>query len=128
MNTSSRFFPLAVAFFFATGCQITNPKPTGEFDAGRAEYRPSRPQRACTIDSDCVAVETDCRDTCPGGGAINKTFVPDYLRERKKSCATLGAPKLRRSGGRPGVCVAAPVKCEAGMCTWMYEGPDPSTL
>jgi hypothetical protein len=96
----------------------------GSFNKPRGEFEPSRVARACSTDSECVEVDYICGACCPGGAALNRKFLDVFKRNLKQACASIPS----KPSTKDCTCVMGPVKCLKGLCTWDYQGPDPTAL
>lgn len=106
------------------GCSSVDSK-FGSYNRSKAEYVPSHMARECKADSDCVEVDYGCNSCCPGGAAVNTAHADAFKRYLKIACDT---EKPKASSNNDCICVKAPLHCLKGLCTWDYDGPDPSKM
>lgn len=106
------------------GCTSVDSK-FGAYSKPAHAYLPTQEARQCTKSSQCVQVDINCSDCCPGGGAVNAKYLDVFNLKKKYACEHRARSE---SKNRECVCVMARSVCLKGLCTWDYKGPDPSAL
>lgn len=104
-------------------CSAFEPKD-GRYNPAHRSFEPSRAMRACATDQDCVLMDAECDQCCPGGAAVAKKMFEIAKKARTQICAD----RAKDLKPRECICVSAPVVCVDKLCTWDYQGPDPNAL